>query len=320
MTSNLSDRIKVFGPVPSRRLGRSIGINNIPPKICSYACVYCQLGRAIKMSTNRQIFYDPDDLFAEVKMRVENVRNNGEKIDYLTIVPDGEPTLDINLGRLIALLKSLNIPVAVITNTSLIDSPDVRSELYGADWVSLKIDAVSDSSWKKIDRPHQNVRLDKIHRAATIFAKQFAGQLVTETMLIKGVNDSAEDLLKTAKFIDQINPAIAYLAIPTRPPAEKWALAPNEAKINQAYQIFSQHIDKVEYLIGYEGNEFSSRGNVVEDILSITAVHPMREDAILEYLSNVDTDFSAIDEMVRSGWLMVTEYCGKRFYLRNLKK
>ena len=306
--------------MPSRRLGRSIGINNIPPKICSYACVYCQLGRAIKMSAVRQSFYDPDELFAEVEKKVEGVLSNGEKIDYLTIVPDGEPTLDINLGRLIDLLKSLNIPVGVITNTSLIDMSDVRDELYRADWVSLKIDAVSESTWKKIDRPHRDIQLKKVLSAATVFAKQFAGQLVTETMLIKDVNDSEEDLSNTAEFIGQINPSIVYLAIPTRPPAEKWVTAPNESKINQAYQIFSQHADKVEYLVGYEGNEFSSSGNTIEDILSITAVHPMREDAILEYLSHVDDDFSVIDEMVRSGRLIVTEYRGKRFYLRNLKR
>ena len=272
------------------------------------------------MSAVRQKFYDPDELFAEVKTKVENARIRGEKVDYLTIVPDGEPTLDINLGELIGLLKSLDIPVGVITNTSLIDMPDVRDELYVADWVSLKIDTVSESSWKKIDRPHQDVSLNKILSAATVFAKQFTGQLVTETMLIKGVNDSEGDLFHTAEFIGQINPSIAYMAIPTRPPAEKWAIAPSESKINQAYQIFSQHTDKVEYLVGYEGNEFSSSGNTVEDILSITAVHPMREDAILEYLRNVDDDFSVIDEMVRSGRLIVTEYRGKRFFLRNLKR
>lgn len=320
MTSYQVDGTRVFGPVPSRRLGRSIGINNIPSKICSYACVYCQIGRAIKMSAVRQKFYDPDELFAEVKKKVERVRFSGEKIDYLTIVPDGEPTLDINLGRLIDLLKSLNIPVGVIINTSLIDMPDVRAELYDADWISLKTDAVSESIWKKIDRPHQDVNLEKIHSAAITFAQQFAGQLVTETMLIQGINDSEEDLSNTAKFISKIKPSIAYIGIPTRPPAEKWAIAPSESKINQAYQIFSQHVDKVECLIGYEGNEFSSSGNTIEDVLSITAVHPMREDAILEYLRNVDDDFIVIDEMVRSGRLIVTEYRGNRFYLRNLKR
>ena len=272
------------------------------------------------MSASRQEFYAPGELFAEVKEKVESAQIRGEKVDYLTIVPDGEPTLDRNLGELIGLLKSLDIPVGVITNTSLIDMPDVRDELAAADWVSLKIDTVSETSWKKIDRPHQDVHLNKMLRDAIVFAEQFTGQLVTETMLIKGVNDSEGDLLHTAEFIGQIRPSIAYLAIPTRPPAEKWATAPNESKINQAYQIFSQHADKVEYLVGYEGNEFSFSGNIVEDILSITAVHPMREDAILEYLKNVDADFTVINEMVSSGRLIMTDYCGKRFYLRNLKR
>lgn len=312
--------MKIFGPVPSRRLGRSIGINNIPPKTCSYACVYCQLGRAIKMSAVRQKFYEPEELFVEVKEKIENAYSRGEKIDYLTIVPDGEPTLDIKLGQLIGLLKSLNIPVAVITNASLIDKPDVRDELYEADWVSLKVDAVSEASWQKIDRPHKDIQLQKILSAASLFARQFSGQLVMETMLVKGLNDSEEELSNTAGFVGQLKPSIAYIGIPTRPPAEKWVTAPDESKINQAYQIFSQHNDKVEYLVGYEGNEFSSSGTIAEDILSITAVHPMREDAVLESLRKANEDFSVIDEMVRSGRLILTEYRGKRFYLRNLKR
>ena len=117
-----------FGPVPSRRLGRSLGINNIPPKICTYSCVYCQLGRTIKMQADRRAFYETEKVFQDVKNKVEKAKGKGETIDYLTFVPDGEPTLDINLGREIELLRPLGIKVAVISNSSLIWREDVIAD------------------------------------------------------------------------------------------------------------------------------------------------------------------------------------------------
>ncbi|HSL41575.1 MAG TPA: radical SAM protein, partial [Desulforhopalus sp.] len=112
-------KLMIFGPVPSRRLGRSLGINNIPPKICSYACLYCQVGRTTRMTIDRQEFFRPEEILAAVQAKLEETAQAGEPVDYLSFVPDGEPTLDINLERTIALLRPLKIPIAVITNTSL---------------------------------------------------------------------------------------------------------------------------------------------------------------------------------------------------------
>ena len=143
----------VFGPVPSRRLGRSLGINNIPPKVCSYSCVYCQLRRTPRIQVKREAFYDPDELVRAVRDRVNELRSKGERIDYLTFIPDGEPTLDLNLGKEISALKDLGIPIAVITNASLIFREEVQEELSQADWVSLKVDAAREATWKRINRP-----------------------------------------------------------------------------------------------------------------------------------------------------------------------
>ena len=148
-------KIRVFGPVPSRRLGKSIGINNIPPKICSYSCVYCQLGVSLKMVAERHEYYDPNDLLIEVKEKISNAKINNESIDYLTIVPDGEPTLDKNLGKLIDLIKPLGFKIAIITNSTLLKEPEVRQEISKADWISVKIDTLDETIWKKIDRPHK---------------------------------------------------------------------------------------------------------------------------------------------------------------------
>lgn len=142
-----------FGPVPSRRFGRSLGINNIPPKVCSYSCVYCQVGRTDTMQITRQSFYDPKTILTDVKWKINKVMELGESIDFLTVVPDGEPTLDINLGRAIDLLRPLGVNIAVISNASLIWQKNVRNDLAKADWVSFKIDAVSKDTWRHIHRP-----------------------------------------------------------------------------------------------------------------------------------------------------------------------
>ena len=129
----------IFGPVPSRRLGRSLGINNIPFKNCSYSCIYCQLGPTRNLCHTRGSFYKPEEIRAAVLAKMEQVNNYSEKIDYLTFVADGEPTLDINLGKTIALLKKTGLKIAVISNASLIGNSAVQDDLRDADWVSLKI-------------------------------------------------------------------------------------------------------------------------------------------------------------------------------------
>ena len=312
-----------FGPVPSRRLGRSLGINNIPPKICTYSCAYCQLGRTIKMQVDRRAFYQPEEILKDVEEKVESARKVRESIDYLTFVPDGEPTLDVNLGREIELLKPLGIKIAVITNASLIGREDVRDDLMKADWVSLKVDSIREDVWRRINRPHRTLQLASILDGMLEFAKAYGGkprcgELATETMLVEGVNDSDSHLEEVADFLAQLRPARAYLSIPTRPPAEEWVRPPSEEAINRAYQILSKKVDQVEYLIGYEGNAFAFTGNAEEDLLSITAVHPMREGAVSEFLARARADWPVVHKLIAQGQLIEMEYEGKRFYMTRL--
>lgn len=307
-----------FGPVPSRRLGRSLGINHIPPKVCTCSCAYCQLGRTIHVQVERQAFYEPMDILHEVRSKVETVRERGEAVDYMTFVPDGEPTLDAELGREIRLVGRLGIPVAVITNSSLIWQLQVREDLMGADWVSLKVDAVEELAWRRVDRPHRSLRLASILDGALAFARSFRGKLVTETMLVAGVNDGEEHLTEVADFLARLQPAVAYLAVPTRPPAEGWVRPPDEGALNRAYQILSAKVGRAEYLIGYEGNAFACTGDAEEDLLSITAVHPMREVAVGTFLARAGLDWSMVHGLLAQGQLIETEYQGRRFYMRRI--
>lgn len=293
-------------------------MNNIPPKTCTYACVYCQLGTTGRIRMDRQELYAPEELASAVRDKVAASREKGESIDYLTFVPDGEPTLDVNLGRHMELLRPLGIPIAVISNASLVWREDVRSDLSGADWVSLKADAASEDVWRRVNRPHGRLDLQAIQEGMLAFAEGFDGKLVTETMLVRGANDGPESLGQVAAFLQRLSPDIAYLAIPTRPPAEPDAGPPDEETINRAFQALSDRLDHVEYLIGYEGNAFAFTGDVEEDLLSITAVHPMREDAVDEFLARANANWPVVRRLIARGQLVETGYGAHRFYLRKL--
>ena len=307
-----------FGPVPSRRLGHSMGINNIPPKICTYSCVYCQVGKTLNMQVERKVFYKPEEIVQSVERKVREAKERGEPVDYLTFVPDGEPTLDINLGKEIELLKTSGIKIAVITNSSLIWKEDVRNELGRADWISLKIDAVTEDSWRKINRPHRYLKQDEILRGILEFSRTFEGELTTETMLNKDFNDNLEEIEKISSFIAKINPNKSYIAIPTRPPAEKSSKPPVEQAINMAFQVFKEKSIHTEYLIGYEGNAFAFTGNVEDDLLSITSVHPMREDGVNRLLVKAKSGWNVIEKLMHEGKLTEVEYKNKKFYIRKL--
>ncbi len=307
-----------FGPIPSRRLGRSLGVNNIPPKICTYSCAYCQQGHSSKVQIERQSFYPPKEIQEAVQEQINKARGAGESIDYISFVPDGEPTLDINLGRAIDLLKPLNVPIAVITNASLLWKADVRAELARADWVSVKIDTVDEQIWRKIDHPHRGLSLPMIMEGILSFASKYQGKLYTETMLVQGLNDNDADLDKTARFIAQVKPEISYILIPTRPPADIKIKPPDEKAVNTAYQIYSKYIDKVEYLIGHEGNSFTYTGNLEKDLLSITSVHPMRESAVKELLEKAGQEWTAVEQLIAEEKLIELKFNGNRFYMRKL--
>jgi len=310
--------MRVFGPIPSRRLGSSLGINNIPPKVCTYSCIYCQIGKTITLQCERQAFYEPDDLAREVKEKVNEVKKRDTKIDYLSFVPDGEPTLDINLGKIIELIRLLHIKIAVITNGSLINRKDVRKDLQKADLVSLKLDASTRKTWLRTDRPHKSLNLKVILDGMLEFKAIFKGEIITETMLLKGMNDRYEEVSKIADFLKLLKPKKSYISIPTRPTAVKGTLPASDEALNIAYQIFTQNADNVEYIIGYEGNEFGFSGNVEEDLLGITSVHPMREEAVREYLKKAGADWHVITDLIQSGSLIELKYQGKHFYMRKL--
>ncbi len=307
-----------FGPVPSRRFGLSLGVNNIPPKHCTYSCIYCQIGRTIHIDIRRKEFYDPRKVVEEVVRKAEET---GPEI--VTFVPDGEPTLDLHLEEEIRGIKeALDIPVAVITNSSLLFLREVREALSLADVVSVKVDAVTKGVWKLVNRPHPELDLDDILRGLLEFSSSFSGRLLTETMLVKGINDAEGEAEKVGSFVSKLNPDISYIAIPIRPPAEPWVEPPDEEALSSYYLTFKEAsgVD-VELLTGYEGPGFRVSEDPEEYLKATTAVHPIRLDFARTFLRErgVDPD-GVIERLVGEGVLAIVKYRGKEFLVRKLPK
>lgn len=308
----------IYGPVPSRRLGQSLGVNNIPPKNCSYSCVYCQIGRTNRMKITRSEFYRPEEIVAEAVLKTDELRARGEHVDYVSFVPDGEPTLDKNLGAEIDLLRKLEFKIAVITNASLLWMDDVKSDLMKADWVSVKIDAADEETWNRIDRPHGLLKLRDVLKGVKDFSKTYGGILVTETMLVEGINDSPSAVEKIALRIKEIKPVKAYLLVPVRPPAEGFVKRPDSRRIADAAQLIRGISGvTVECITGDEQEEgFFFNEEIINDLLSIASVHPVREDIIEGLLKKRKADKSVVTDLIKQNRLKEIMYEGKKFYLK----
>ncbi len=150
------------------------------------------------------------------------------------------------------------------------------------------------------------------------FSQNFHGELITETMLIKNINDNTKELEMIGDFIERLIPKKSYISIPTRPPTEKWVMPAAEFDINMAYQVFKERGIDAEFLTGYEGNAFAFTGNVEEDLLSITSVHPMREEGVTNFLSKAKADWAVIEKMIKENKLIEVGYKGNKFYMRKL--
>jgi wyosine [tRNA(Phe)-imidazoG37] synthetase (radical SAM superfamily) len=306
----------VFGPVPSRRLGNSLGVNNIPIKVCSYNCVYCQVGRTVDLTTKRQPFFSTAEVMSLVADRVEKSHRNEVPIDYISIVPDGEPTLDIHLGETIQALKTLGFPVAVFTNGSQLPDTQVRRELCEADLISVKIDAVDELAWRKVNRPDKDLRLAEILEGIRSLRQEYStGKLITETMLISGLNDDTQTVEETARFIATVQPERAYLGIPTRPTAVEKATVPDEETLNRAYQTFSAHLPNVECLFGFSPDDFPALGSdALQQVLEILTVHPMRESEVSAFLKKSGEDPLIIQKLEDEGLVVKVRHGEHSFF------
>lgn len=309
--------MQIFGPIPSRRLGQSLGINNIPHKVCSYSCIYCQVGRTSNKEIERRIYYNSDEIKKEVADKLIALTSKDEHVDYISIVPDGEPTLDLNLGYLIERLKTFGIQVVVFTNGSLLWRDDIKDDLSKADLVSIKIDTVDEDIWHRINQPFSDLELKSLLDGIRDFTKHYSGNVITETMFVQGLNDSPYSINNISEFISKLKIERSYLALPVRPPALMNLKAASMSVIDFALGVFGNNNIPATSLIQDTALDFSHTNNFIEELLSIISVHPMNRDAVDVLLKKANLGWTVMKGLLDRNEVVEVKYAGKKFYQRN---
>ena len=316
--SVLSDPVSrqhvVFGPVPSRRLGRSLGVNNITTKTCSYDCIYCQAGPTTCLSTCRQSFVSSYEVFDLVRRKLGPLAKRHIPVDYITFVSSGEPTLDLGLSKEIRLLREFGHKIAVLTNSSLLWNDNVKEDLLFADYVSVKLDTVTEATWHRINRPHRRLQFQKILDGVADFSRSFSGVLTTETMLVQNTNDTLAEVAAIGEYLTNVKRSTSYFAIPTRPPARSDAVAPKPYTLNALSRFIVDNIPAATMLCHPEGTDFEGAGDIEAEIQGILSVHPMSEDAILSFVQRNGGRADTLERMVSHHDLTAVNFQGTRFY------
>lgn len=205
----------LFGPVPSRRLGMSLGVDLVPKKVCSLDCVYCEVGNTTKLTTKKMEYIPYDKVITELKDYFENNPNP----DYITFSGSGEPTLNSRIGDVLQFIKQKKseIPVAVLTNGTLFYDENIRKELLDADVVLPSLDAATENTFQKINRPAKELTVEKYIQGLVEFRKEYTGQIWLEVFILPGFNDNIEDLKALKKAFEQIKPDEIQLNTLDRP-------------------------------------------------------------------------------------------------------
>lgn len=270
---------RIFGPIPSRRLGRSLGISPIPKKVCNYSCIYCQLGRTDAMTNTRKSYYKVKNIIEELKEYLEET----EDFDIITLVGEGEPTLYLDLEELLIEIKKITEkPVAVITNGALIYDENVQKALMQADIILPSLDAYNEKLYKKIDRPFGNLNFKREIDSLIEFSKIYKGQIWLEIMLVHGYNSSPMDIDNFAELLKNIRYDKIFINTPVRPPAESFVEMATEEELEYASKkLKAISIEKLS-----SGNFFSDIKDNYEAILNIIKRHPMTQFEIKSFLES----------------------------------
>ncbi len=301
----------LFGPVPSRRLGRSLGVDIVPLKTCSFDCVFCQVGRTTELTVRRGIYVDTEEVLDELTRWL----SSGDTADYITLSGSGEPTLHTEFGRLIEFVKEKSIiPAALLTNGSLLHMPEVRADALKADVVKVSLSAWDESSFRAINRPEPGLMYDKVYRGIKKFSEDFFGELWVEVFLVAGVNDKLEQVENIAAQVNALNADVVHLNTVVRPPSERWAKPASEDNMEKLAELFKPSAE----LIGFRTQEptgsewtahrdrivgmLSRRPCTAEDIAAVSGLHP---NEVAKYLA----------ELGASGLVKSEERGGLLFYI-----
>jgi len=295
----------VFGPVPSRRLGRSLGVDLVPFKTCSYDCVYCQLGRTTHKTTERREWYPLEEVVRQVAEKLDS------KPDYVTLSGSGEPTLHARVGELIARIKEMtDVPVAVLTNGSLLWDPAVRQALAGADLVVPSLDAGDERLFRYVNRPVSTITFEQMVDGLVAFRDSYRGRYWLEVFLLDGVTALDAEIEKMAAIIERIRPDKVQLNTVTRPPAEQYAYAVSRERMERAAAMLGERAEVIaDFRQAHQMPSFVARRQDVLDMLlrrpctveDVAAGLGMHRNEAVKYLEELSAEGKLVAEMRGAG-------------------
>ncbi len=285
----------VFGPVPSRRLGRSLGVDLVPSKACSYDCIYCQLGHTTNKTIERREYVPMSDVLMELEERLAA----GTHADYITLSGSGEPTLHSDIGDIIRTIKTItDIPVAVLTNGSLLWDPDVRRELSAADLVIPSLDAGDEEAFARVNRPHGSIAFEPMIEGLVSFGQEYAGEIWLEVLLLDGITATKQEATKIARQVEKIRADRVQIGTVSRPPANVAACATSPAVLTELAVLFgktaevihgfSGTLEEHSFLAGKAGilDLVQGRPHTLDEISGVLAINRNETLKILEGMLN----------------------------------
>lgn len=257
---------RVFGPVPSRRLGRSLGLDLLPVKTCTLDCLYCQVGRTTCRTVERRSWVPWEPVLEELRSRLD------ARPDIVTFSGSGEPTLHAELGRAIADVKAAAaIPVAVITNGTLLFRPEVRREILAADVVIPSLDAGDEETFRRVNRPDPGLSFEAVVEGLESFAREYPGTLLLEVFLLRGLNDGPDQIEKIARAARRIAPHRIQLNTVARPPADRSVRPSTPAALEAAAKALG---GSAEIIADFADREEGDRPPGDEEVLALLRRRP----------------------------------------------
>jgi wyosine [tRNA(Phe)-imidazoG37] synthetase (radical SAM superfamily) len=311
MNKKLNNSKYVFGPVPSRRLGRSLGVDLVPHKTCTFDCIYCDLGRTTHKTISRGFFVSPEEIQRELELTLPALQR---KPDYITLSGSGEPTLNQSMGEVIHAIKRItSIPLAVLTNGSLLYIEDVRRELIEADVVLPSLDAVSPLAFECVNRPHLSLKIDEIISGLIRFRNQYRGQIWLEIVFCRGFNDETQEITKLKEVIERIQPDRVQLNTPVRPPAEEFAYPLTLKRLEEIGNHLGKNAEVVSEFEAPMGDIFESDKDV--EILNLIKRRPCTAEDISRALGlHLDEVVKDLSRLARKGVIRYRMYEHHCFY------
>jgi len=305
-----------FGPVPSRRLGRSLGIDLVPFKTCTYDCIYCQLGRTTNKTTDRNRYYPVKNIIQAVKEKLREISHP----DYITLSGSGEPTLHSRIGEIIHGIKNItDIPVAVLTNGSLFWIDEVRNAVLDADLIIPSLDAGAEDAFVYVNRPHGDISFKKMVDGLCSLRGDYKGSIWLEVFLAGGITDKETEILKIKSWTDRINPERIQLNTAVRPPAEDFVRTVSKERMEEIAEFFGPHCDVIaDYSKVHDLGEFHSTRN---DVFELLKRRPCSIDDISDGLDlHRNEAIKYVQELLDQNLIRMKKRGDKTLYIENENK